>query len=81
MQSPTESSSFRSRLYNIIFEAETPAGKSFDVALIVCILLSIVVIMLESVESIRLSTGRVLITLEWLFTVIFTIEYLLEYGW
>ncbi|HRW98725.1 MAG TPA: ion transporter [Cyclobacteriaceae bacterium] len=78
MQSPAEGRSLRSRLYNVIFEAETAAGKSFDVALIICILLSIGVIMLESVDSIRLSTGTVLITLEWFFTILFTIEYLVR---
>ncbi len=63
------------KIYNIIFEAETPRGIAFDIALIVCILLSIVVIMLESVEPIKEKIGTLLYVFEWIFTVIFTLEY------
>lgn len=69
---------FKKRIYNIIFEAETPLGKGFDVALIICIILSVVVIMLESVESIKVSIGSLLYFLEWIFTLIFTAEYVLR---
>ena len=68
----------KKRIYNIIFEAETPRGKAFDIALIICILLSVGVIMLESVDSIKLKIGTLLYVLEWIFTVIFTIEYSLR---
>lgn len=67
--------SFRQKFYEIIFEADTPAGKAFDVALLVVILLSIVAVMLESVNSLQIKYGALLRTLEWIFTVLFTIEY------
>ena len=66
------------RLFEIIFEADTPAGKWFDIALIVVILLSVLVVMLDSVASIRAEYGRWLYGLEWLFTILFTIEYILR---
>lgn len=68
----------KKKIYNIIFEAETPEGKAFDITLIACILLSVGVIMLESVESIKAAIGNWLYILEWIFTGIFTIEYILR---
>lgn len=69
---------WRDRLYEIIFEAETPAGKAFDVALIWSILISVGLVMLESVASINAQYGRSLYLAEWGFTLLFTIEYLLR---
>jgi len=69
---------WRERTRIVIFEAETPAGKAFDVALLVVIALSIVAVMLESVESIRARYGAGLRAGEWAFTGLFTIEYLLR---
>ena len=66
----------RERLRQIIFEADTKAGKAFDVALLAAILGSILVVMLESVASIRTAYGTALRVAEWFFTVLFTIEYL-----
>ena len=71
-------SPLRAKLHEIIFEADTPAGKLFDVLLIVSILLSVALVMLDSVESVQLSYGRWLYLGEWLFTILFTIEYLLR---
>lgn len=68
----------RDRLHEIIFEAETPAGKAFDIALIVAILLSVAAVMLESVASVRAVHGPLLRTAEWAFTVLFTVEYILR---
>ena len=68
----------RERLHEIIFEADTPIGKAFDVSLLVAILLSVLAVMLESVESIRDSHGSTLRAIEWGFTLIFTFEYLLR---
>lgn len=68
----------KKKLYDIIFEAETPQGKAFDVSLIICILLSIIVIMLESVETIKAQIGSWLYILEWIFTGIFSLEYVLR---
>jgi voltage-gated potassium channel len=70
--------SWRTRLHEIIFEAETPGGKAFDVALLVCIVASVVTVLLESVASVRADHGTVLRALEWAFTILFTVEYLLR---
>ncbi len=59
----------------VIFEADTPAGKAFDVWLIVLILLSVGAVMLDSVDSIHERWGTWLYAAEWMFTIIFTIEY------
>lgn len=69
---------WRRHLHEIIFEADTRAGKAFDIALIVSILLSVLVVMLESVEEVRASHGALLYGLEWGFTILFTIEYILR---
>ena len=69
---------WRRKLYVIIFESHTPAGKAFDLALLVFILLSILTVVLESVRSIRLDYAQLLISLEWFFTITFTIEYVLR---
>lgn len=70
--------SWRARLHEVIFEADTPAGKAFDVALIVCILLSVAAVLLESIESVRARYGPALTIAEWLFTGLFTVEYVLR---
>jgi voltage-gated potassium channel len=67
---------FRKRLYEIIFEADTRAGKSFDVALLGIILFSILLVMLESVKSFNDKYFFLLKVLEWAITIIFTIEYI-----
>ena len=59
----------------VIFEADTPAGKAFDVALIVAILVSVLAVMLDTVPEIHARYGGWLYALEWLFTIAFTIEY------
>jgi hypothetical protein len=69
---------WRERLHEIIFEADTPAGKAFDVALLLAIVLSVVVVILESVAGARERYGSVLRAAEWLFTVLFTAEYVLR---
>ncbi len=69
---------WRNTLYTIIFEAESPAGKLFDEVLILAILLSIIVVMLDSVSSIAAKYGDLFYTLEWIFTIMFTVEYFLR---
>lgn len=69
-------SGWRRRLYEIIFEADTPAGLLFDKALLVAIVASVVVVMLDSVASISSRYHGVLAALEWAFTLLFTVEYL-----
>lgn len=65
----------RQKLHEVIFEAETPLGKLFDILLIVAILASIIIVMLESVLTLNLKYGKLFYTLEWIFTIIFTFEY------
>lgn len=69
---------WRRRLHEIIYEADTPAGKTFDVVLLVFILVSVGAVILESVEEIRDRYGRMLYVVEWTFTGLFTVEYLLR---
>ena len=69
---------WREKLHEVIFEAETPTGKAFDVALLWAIVITVAAVMLESVESIRNVWGAELRALEWCFTALFSIEYLLR---
>ena len=71
-------SGFRHRLHTVIFEADTPAGKAFDVVLLLAILLSVTTVALESVAPIRERFGAELRVAEWFFTGLFTIEYVLR---
>lgn len=66
---------WRARLHEIIFEADTPAGKTFDVLLIITILLSVIAVMLDSVAGVRIRHGKLFYYAEWVFTILFTIEY------
>ena len=66
---------WRHKLYIIIFEAETPAGKLFDLVLLWAILLSSFSLVLESDVDIRASYGNHLRYAEWVFTILFSIEY------
>jgi len=70
--------SWRARMHEVIFEADTPAGRAFDVLLILCILASVLAVMLDSVKGIRASYGPALTAAEWVFTLLFTVEYLLR---
>jgi len=65
----------RATLHEVIFEADTPGGKAFDVALLLAIVASVLAVMLESVAAIRAEHGPALVRLEWFFTIVFTIEY------
>jgi voltage-gated potassium channel len=66
----------RARLYDIIFESDTPAGRRFDKVLVAAILLSILVVVLDSVPSIHAAHGPLMDALEWAFTLLFSAEYL-----
>lgn len=68
----------RARLHEIIFEADTRAGRFFDLALIVCILLSVLAVMLDSISPVRSRWGGVLAVTEWVLTILFTVEYALR---
>jgi len=68
----------KKRLHQIIFETDTRAGKNFDIALLWLIVTSVIVVMLESVSSIKSEFQQSLFILEWVFTGIFTLEYILR---
>jgi voltage-gated potassium channel len=69
------SRNWKSNLYTVIFEADTPAGKTFDVVLILAILASVAVTVLDSVAGFRMEYGRTLWMFEWGFTLLFALEY------
>ncbi len=76
----------RTRVFQIIFESDTPLAKGFDIALIVAILASVLVVMLESIASLRAEYGTLFYWVEWGFTLAFTVElavrlYCLERPW
>lgn len=73
---PKEFSAWRRKVHEVIFEADTPMGKLFDVVLFVLIVLSVLVVMLESVEGMKKSFGNWFFYIELIFTGFFTIEYI-----
>lgn len=75
---PPGAAPWRLRLYTIIFEADTPAGRAFDVVLLWAIIFSVVLVSLESVADVRAAYGPLLVALEWALTGLFTIEYALR---
>jgi voltage-gated potassium channel len=74
MNKPT----WKDKWYRIIFEADTPAGKAFDVVLLVAITISVVIVMLDSVSDLHQKYGEFFLTFEWVLTILFTIEYVLR---
>ena len=71
-----QNKNWKTKLHEIIYEADTPAGKLFDVVLLVVILASIVLVMLESVNSIDTKYHDILNISEWVITILFTVEYI-----
>lgn len=69
---------WRNRIHEIIFEADTKAGKAFDVTLLVLIVFSIILVMLESIDEYNTLYGHYFEILEWILTIFFTIEYVLR---
>jgi voltage-gated potassium channel len=67
---------WRLRLYRIVFESDTPAGRAFDVVVILAILLSVAAVIADSVDVVATRHGTLLDRLEWMFTILFTIEYI-----
>ncbi|MCE3262955.1 MAG: ion transporter [Pseudoduganella sp.] len=66
---------WRARLYGVIFESDTPAGRAFDLALIGAIVLSVTTVVLASIAAVAQEYGSWLFAAEWCFTVLFTVEY------
>jgi voltage-gated potassium channel len=71
-------SRWRTVLHEVIFEAETAAGRAFDIVLMWSIILSVLTVMLDSVKGIRGEYGDILSAIEWFFTLLFTCEYILR---
>ena len=67
---------WKEKLHEIIYEADTPAGKLFDIILLIVILLSVVLVMLESIGSIESKYANILDILEWVITILFSVEYI-----
>ncbi|MCB0644204.1 MAG: ion transporter [Phaeodactylibacter sp.] len=68
----------RERMHEVIFEADTPMGKAFDVILLILIVISVLVVMLDTINSIQVEFKELFIILEWVVTILFTIEYILR---
>ena len=77
-ESRTPRAPWRDTTFEVIFGVDTPGGRAFDVALLWTIVASVVAVALESVEQIRVQWGYSLRVLEWIFTIAFSIEYLLR---
>jgi voltage-gated potassium channel len=78
MEHPRPLHPWKVKLHEVIFESDTTAGKVFDIILLAAILLSVLVVLLDSVPSLHLQMGDFFFTLEWGFTILFTIEYVLR---
>jgi len=78
MKPDPQYANWQHKLHEIIFEADTRAGKLFDIVLILAIILSVLVVMLDSVAAINHAHGTWLLVVEWGFTLLFTLEYLLR---
>lgn len=74
--SPVQRAEWRRRLYRVIWESDTPAGRLFDQVVVAAILLSVGVVLLDSVQSVRERYSRPLTIIEWGFTALFTVEYI-----
>ncbi|MCL1124339.1 ion transporter [Shewanella surugensis] len=71
-------SSIRLYLRRIIFGTDTPQGRYFDICLIICIILSVALVFLDTIVSIHSAYGGMILQLEWFFTVLFTVEYIIR---
>ena len=78
MSKSKQSKSWREKVHEIIYEADTPAGKLFDVLILIVILISILLVMLESIESIEAEYAAILDISEWVITILFSFEYILR---
>jgi voltage-gated potassium channel len=72
------SSKWRRKVHEIIYEADTPAGKLFDIVLLIIIIISLILVMMESVPSLGAKYAEQFIFAEWIITIFFTIEYVLR---
>lgn len=70
--------SWRKRIHEIIYEADTKAGKNFDILLLITIIISVILVVLESVETINLKYSVFLNLCEWVITILFSLEYIMR---
>jgi voltage-gated potassium channel len=76
---PPQVAPWRDYLHEVIFEADTRAGKAFDVALIIAIFMSVAVVVLSTLQAANTEPYRsIFYTLEWIFTILFTAEYIIR---
>ena len=78
MSNSTKNNNWKNKLHEIIYEADTKQGKVFDVILLIAILASIILVMLESVDSFDTKYHNFLNISEWVITILFSIEYILR---
>jgi voltage-gated potassium channel len=74
-QNPTN---WKQKIHQVIYESNTPAGKAFDIILLILITTSILVVMFDSIPSVHDSYGDTLLAIEWTYTVLFSIEFILR---
>lgn len=75
---PCDSEGLRKRCFDIVFGYDSPAGRAFDVALVIVILVSVLVVLADSVSALNQRLGALFNALEWSFTLLFTVEYVVR---
>ena len=73
-----EKTNLKKKIHQIIFEADTKAGKQFDIILFIIISLSVIIVMIDSVDALHAKYGDLFLLLDWIITIIFTLEYVLR---
>ncbi|QLE85157.1 ion transporter [Shewanella sp. Scap07] len=74
----SEESALKLKLRRVIFGTDSKSGRYFDIALIICIICSVALVLLDTVASIHARFGEQIRALEWVFTAVFTVEYILR---
>ncbi|MCF1427499.1 MAG: ion transporter [Shewanella sp.] len=78
MTKESDDSVLKLKLRTIIFGTDTPAGRWFDIVLIICIVLSVALVLLQTVSHVQQQFGQQIMLFEWVFTILFSIEYMLR---
>lgn len=69
-------SGWKHKLHEVIYEADTPSGKLFDIVLFILIIISVILVMLESIKNVDQHYHQTLLALEWVVTIFFSLEYI-----